>query len=226
MDGGMVMDGHYHHHMRTPSRMLPDMNDMAEAGLLFAEKARSLGACLQPFAGWRSGPPPPGPPPPPPPPPTSHAAFHGATSEVNALMTGQSPSLPNLPLSALQQLYAINNHNNGATNSQRNAIGAPHFQLPLPGHLWSQWTLQGLGFGLNQLGLFGLGLSAALNPAASPQQPPVSSAAGPAVSLSPTSDSAGGSAVRVKTPAPRFTPYTLPSKSSGESHSPADKSPC
>ena len=81
MDGNHYHHGHHHHPhaIRTPpSRMLPptemSLADLTEAGLLFGDKARSLGLVPPVFAGWRSAVAPPHPPPPshgpPPPPPT------------------------------------------------------------------------------------------------------------------------------------------------------------
>ena len=186
---GMVVDNHY---IRTPSRMYPEMEEMDAAFL--NEKARALGL---PFSGWR---------------PAFHAGLSGSSDAANQLV-GMSPtSLPNIPLSTLQQLYAMNNN--------RPFSNPSNFPLPVPSNLWSQWTL---GLGLNQLGLFGLGFG--LNAAAGTQLPgannpatAATSAAAPVVNDSPLN--------RAKSSQPqanyRFNPYPTNQRndSSTSDHSP------
>lgn len=134
-------------YIRAPSRMFPDVSDFeAATGFLNSEKVRSLGLHhphQHPFGGAIH-------------PPHPH-----------------NPRLPSMPLATIQQhLFAIQQRTNSypimpspsassGGNGQSASAGNNNnhiLPIPFPHHLLSQWTLAAAaGFGLNQLGFFGLG---------------------------------------------------------------------
>lgn len=133
-------------YIRAPSRMFPDVSDFeAATGFLNSEKMRSLGL-HHPHNQHPFG-----------------APIHPQHSN--------NPRLPPMPLATIQQhLFAIQQRTNSypimaspsATSGlPANGGGGNNQQMlpiPFPHHLLSQWTLAAAaGFGLNHLGLFGLG---------------------------------------------------------------------
>lgn len=129
-------------YIRTPSRMFPDVSDFeAATGFLNSEKVRSLPGLHHPHP------------------------FGGSIHAPHP----HSPRLPPMPLATIQQhLFAIQQRNNAysvmpspSSSSGGSSGGGGNNQIlpiPFPHHLLSQWTLAAAaGFGLNQLGLFGLG---------------------------------------------------------------------
>ena len=161
-------------YVRAPTRIFPDAAEI-DMAFLNGEKARSLG--LHPLV-----------------PPQQHPFAAGAHPT--------SPRLPPMPLATIQQhLFAL----------QQRAIppmtgsGQPMLPLPFPHGFLSQWTLAAAaGFGLNQLGLFGLG---GLPPSAS-------SSTSPPQQLSPQNAPLESANLKASTSPGRhrFSPYPVSSK--------------
>lgn len=165
-------------YMRTPSRMFPDMADLEASGFLMSsEKARSLG-----FSGGGHHP------------PHHHLPF------------GSYPRLPALPLATLQQhlLSSMQQQQRNSSHPLPSGSSSAFPPLPFPAHhLLSQWTSLAAGFGLNQLGLFGL--SAGPSSAAPHLHP---GTAGSPTSGIPVGD--GNSSLKAgSSPSHRFSPYPL-----------------
>lgn len=168
--------------------------DAAELDMAFlsGEKARSLG--LHPLV------------------PQQHP-FAGGSAGHPA-----SARLPPMPLATIQQhLFALQQRAMPPVSSQ------PVLPLPFPHGFLSQWTLAAAaGFGLNQLGLFGLG---ALPPgvgAPSATSPPQ------AAQLSPRNSSLEGQSANLKASTSpsrhRFSPYPMSSKVNESERPPSAKS--
>lgn len=170
-------------YIRTPSRMFPDMTELEASGFLMnSEKARSLGF---------------------------HHPHHPQHSFGSVY-----PRLPALPLASIQQhlLSSMQQRSNlGTAVPSGSGSNAYPPALPFPHHLLSQWSSLAAGFGLNQLGLFGLGML----PPAPPNPPSESSPSGI------TSDS-----LVTKSGSPshqRFSPY--PASKTSVSNLDEDSSP-
>lgn len=139
-------------YIRAPSRMFPDVSDFeAATGFLNSEKMRSLGLHH----------------------PHNQHPFGGPIHPQHS----NNPRLPPMPLATIQQhLFAIQQRTNsypmmpspsatsglpangGGGNNNNNQQQQQMLPIPFPHHLLSQWTLAAAaGFGLNHLGLFGLG---------------------------------------------------------------------
>ena len=147
-------------YIRTPSRMFPDMSDLEASAFLSSEKARSMG-----FHHHQAG-----------------AAF------------GPYPRLPALPLATIQQ-HLISMQRTAAAAAAANGPSGSgafpqHPTIPFPHHLLSQWTSLAAGFGLNQLGLFGIAAPPAV--VSEPTSKSVSSASSNHHRFSPYPPAAGG----------------------------------
>lgn len=125
-------------YIRTPSRMFPDMSDLEASAFLSSEKARSLG----------------------------FHHHHPAAGAMPGHPFSPYPRLPALPLATIQQHLLSTMQRSAASSNGPSGSGFPHPAIPFPHHLLSQWTSLAAGFGLNQLGLFGL-----TAPSAIPDQP-------------------------------------------------------
>ncbi len=175
-------------YIRAPSRMFPDVSDF-EAGFLNSEKMRSLGLHH----------------------PHNQHPFGSPIHPQHA----HNPRLPPMPLATIQQhLFALQQRTNSypvmPSPSASNANGGTGggsgggnnnqlLPIPFPHHLLSQWTLAAAaGFGLNQLGLFGLGSlpGAGLAGLQQQQQPGVN----PSASISPPQSSRQASPMTTTTP--------------------------
>lgn len=179
-------------YIRAPSRMFPDVSDFeAATGFLNSEKMRSLGL-HHPHNQHPFG-----------------APIHPQHSN--------NPRLPPMPLATIQQhLFAIQQRTNsypmmpspsatpglpangsgGGGNNQQQML-----PIPFPHHLLSQWTLAAAaGFGLNHLGLFGLGglPSAGLTGLQPP--PPPQSSVNASASVSPSHSTRQPSPMTTSTP--------------------------
>ena len=208
-------------YIRAPSRMFPDVSDFeAAAGFLNSEKMRSLGLHHPPPSPFG---------------PHQH-----------------NPRLP--PMATIQQhLLAIQQRTYPGVMSSPSAGPSPNnnnnnnqlLPIPFPHHLLSQWTLAAAaGFGLNQLGLFGLGSLPGAGLAAGLQQQQQTSGTNPSASppqSSPTTvahlpAAETTAAVHVKgqhsPPLPhrhhRFSPYPMGHTNKMLNHSteePSERSP-
>lgn len=195
-------------YVRTPSRIFPDATDFdMAAGFLNSEKARSLGLHhLLPHQ-------------------QQHPFAAGAPHANNS-------RLPPMPLATIQQhLFALQQRTSTfPPMSHPTSGGAPAgsnqalLPFPFPHGFLSQWTLAAAaGFGLNQLGLFGLaglppGLSGSLGGSAAAGSPPQSSQLSPQASsaaMSVIDNLPAGSLKASSSPnRHRFSPYpsAIPSK--------------
>ena len=179
---GMLVD--HQQYMRNPLRLFPDNVSEMDAAML-TEKARSalgLGLNLGLWGSASSNSRPTG--------PMTQTANNNSRGhpELNSLPVGSLPFFSHRPTSLANAMGSVPPLYPMANAGRPNG----NMQLPLPlpaAQFWSQWsTLHGLGLGLNQLGLLGLGFGAgpgvpqpptanheaATNPQTSPQTPRMS----------------------------------------------------